>query len=238
MNWKFWEPEPTIKFKSVVGAYNVGPTIQLAKKVFPDWLKKQVAEKDVKFATCPGMFDLLQAGYIIPAWADMRIKANRAGTFVEVKGVPSNLAPSSMEIAVVKGLVHCDETVKPVVTKIPAPWALYCKKGYSVHALPALFHSPFLDKIFVYPGVVDSDSFATMNFIFTAKTAFEIDIYAGTPLLQIIPFKRETITAQVGKATEYEKDLFFHRFYTKMPQAYRKLFHKRKEYKLENLKYD
>jgi hypothetical protein len=232
----FFKTEPTVRFKAIAGAPNVSPLsrIERAVEVKPQWLLQQrdYEAKD-KFANCPGMVDWMQAGYIIPAWTDMRIRANKAGTIVSLHNKYAG-EPGPMNAALISGLPPVTDSVKLAVTKISSPWAIFAKAGYSAHVVPALYHSPFLGDLFVYPGTVDYDKFTTVNFIFTATRECDIEIPCGTPLLQVIPFKREPISAQTGKATERENDLHRYSFPTRVRAAYRKFFHQRKIYTLED----
>jgi hypothetical protein len=91
-------------------------------------------------------------------------------------------------------------------------------------------HSDFFDKIYVYPGIVDYEDFHVLNFIFSPLKECEFTIWAGTPLLQVIPYKRENITATVGKGDDEDRDSLLYKFLTRKPGTYRKLFHKRKKY--------
>jgi hypothetical protein len=224
------KPEPTIKFKCVEGAYHISTPVVEARRVIPEWMKPQIKNKDVKFARCPGMFDYAQVGYIIPAWCDIHIKVNKQGVMIRLDKVPKSLDSAKMDFKVVDGLAKVKDSGFKSVTKIPSPWSIQTKKGYSAYVVPAIFHSKFLDKLYVYHGVVDYDDFNVVNFPFTALEECEFTIWAGEPLLQIIPFKREDTTAEVGKASEEEKDLYNYRFYSTKPALYRKEFHKPKKY--------
>ena len=75
--------------------------------------------------------------------------------------------------------------------KIFTPWIVKTAPGYSV-----IFHSPLNDQneyFDVIPGVMDSDQFfPKLNFMIALKDkSFSGIIPAGTPLIQVIPFKRE-----------------------------------------------
>jgi hypothetical protein len=95
-------------------------------------------------------------------------------------------------------------------------------------------HPQFSDKIFVYPGVVDYDQFHSISFIFSAIKECEFVIPAGTPLLQIIPFKREKITAECGKTTEVERDEHIFAIPTRVVKNYyRRFLSERKSFKMK-----
>lgn len=230
-----WSTAPTIKIVSHMGAPYVSDitTIKLASSIKPDWLVKQKNNPPrERFVNCPGMDDHLQSGYLLCAWTDIHIKANLSGISVKLLN-DSGLKPEHMSPVVVTGIAKIASNVKLQVMKLPTPWCIFTKPGYSAQVLPAVFHSPFLDDIYVYPGVVDYDKFSTINFIFSALRECEIIIPAGTPLLQVIPFHRETITAEVGKATQLELDKHNYGFPTRIRAAYRKLFHQRKKFILK-----
>jgi len=231
---EFFNPRPTISFKSIFGAYNIPVPVVEARKVFPEWARSQLEAKEVKFVRCPGMFDLSQAGYLICAHADIHIKANKQGVIIRTN-VPPQLQPEELNHTVVAGLAPFKDSVKINAHKIPLPWGIFCKPGYSAYVLPALFHSPFLDKIYVYPGIVDYDTFPTVNLMISVLEECDFTIWAGTPLLQVMPYKREVITAECGKGTEEDKDKYHFTFYSKLPNLYKKKFHMRKQYTIKNI---
>jgi hypothetical protein len=75
--------------------------------------------------------------------------------------------------------------------KIFTPWIVKTAPGYSV-----IFHSPLNDQneyFDVVPGVMDSDRFfPKLNFMIALKDKnFNGIIPVGTPLVQVVPFKRE-----------------------------------------------
>ena len=228
--------ESTIRFVPHVGApeCSVMTVIKLAKDIKPVWMEEQkLNDPKDRFVQCPGMDDLYRAGYIIPAWTDITIKANKAG--ISVKFFNGSMgAAYPMEPKLVKNIVEADKNVKFSPTKLAAPWSIFTKSGYSALVLPATFHFPFMRDIFIYPGIVDYDNFTTINIIFTALRECEIFIPAGTPLLQIIPYKREVITGETASKNQKDYDKHEYGFPTRVRSAYRKFFHKKKVYKLIN----
>lgn len=232
---KLIEPEPHIRFKCTEGGYYLGTPVVETRRVIPDYVKKQVnTYKENKFARCPGMFDLSQAGYLVKAHVDIHIKATKQGVVIKMD-CHERMRPSKMEFEIVEGMVKFAEGMKPAVWKIPLPWAVFMKKGYSAQVLPASMHFPFVDKMYIYPGVVDYDDFHSINLIFSITEECEFTIWAGTPILQVIPFKREEFSAVCGKATEWECDKLRFGFYSRQRNFYRKMFHKKKPYRIKQL---
>lgn len=214
MNWKFWKKDlPDIQFADVTRiAYTMHP-IELAKDVKPHFYNHQMATYGkYLFAHCPGMIDLAQYGYIIPAWDDIHIISNKAGTSVYLGGSKKRQspfqAPRPMDPKISDGIFkpEYDGLAQPV--HLGCPWAVVVrKKNISAFILPATYHSPFLDDLYVYPGVADYGKFTTVNFIFAAKRECRLTIKAGTPLLHVVPFEANGIRAGFGPANDYEKDM-------------------------------
>lgn len=231
----WFKPKAQIRFRMVNGGYHVMTPVVPARSVLPYWLAKQVRDKNVKFVRCPGMHDMSQQGYLITAWTDIHIKANGQGMMVDMPVLHDNsLKPQSMDFGVVDGLAPIREGVEKHVIKLPGPWGIWTAKGYSAYVLPAVSHSPFLDRLHVYGGIVDYEKFHTVNFIFSALTPCEFVIPMGTPLLQVIPFKNEPYHAIVGKATPDERDQHEFSFKTRVTGAYRRLFHQKKTFTIED----
>jgi hypothetical protein len=237
MSW-FKKDTPKFRFKSFIGDFSVATPVTTASSIRTPWMKKQ--DKDHKFQKCPGMLDYANAGYIITAHADIHIKANKVAcnVIVESAHLPPHegemLIPRPFDFKIVEGLAPIQDGVVKWAGKIPLPWSVQADKGWSGYTMPALVHSNFLDKIFVYPGVVDYDNFHTLNFVFSPIKECEFTIPAGTPLLQIIPFKREKVfAAECGKATEKEKDKHLFNTASRLSHYYRKFLSSKKQYTME-----
>lgn len=229
---KIFKPEPILRFTSTDGAHHVSYPVLPAKLTKAEWLTEQVRQKNVRFAKCPGMHDYFQQGFIIRAWADIHIRATKHSVSVLIDNCPQVLQPVEMEFAVVDGIAPIGDVAKRVI-KLHAPWAIFAKDGYSANVIPALLHSPFLDKLFVYPGTVDYENFHVCNFIFSPLEECELTIWAGTPLLQVIPFKRELVTATCGASTPDDLDRRYFSFRSKRPGLYRREFQQRKHIQMK-----
>lgn len=83
-------------------------------------------------------------------------------------------------------------------------------------------------------GIVDSDDFSLPfnMFLKLRDPNFEGMIPAGTPFLQIIPFKREEWVSSLGGEAERKKHLSdVHKFQRVFFDRYKKFFWNKKEYK-------
>lgn len=110
-------------------------------------------------------------------------------------------------------------------------WAIKTPKGYST-----LFVQPFHRESFftILPGIVDTDKYtAPVNFPFVINDPeFEGLIPKGTPIAQVIPFKRESWDMKMGGQKELEEQTNISRqLNTKFFDRYKTMFRSNKEYK-------
>jgi hypothetical protein len=228
------DTSPMITFKCDVPGYEIGQPVKRAMDIKPDWLTNQIkyAEKNGthKFSACPGMHDYYRTGYIITAWEDFEIIVDEETANINIgTGSQFPCKPfQRMDYSVVAGSANIDEDINHHALKLICPWKVFTKPGYSAFVMPALYHSPFLRDLFLYPGINDYDVFHTINVMFSPLRKMHVKIYAGTPLLHIIPYKRENITADVGYITQQESGKADFTFRTNAPGFYRKWIHKKK----------
>jgi predicted membrane-bound spermidine synthase len=111
------------------------------------------------------------------------------------------------------------------------PWSIKTPAGYSV-----LFIQPMhRESIFtILPGIVDTDQYnAPVNFPFVLNNIqFEGLIPAGTPIAQVIPFKRESWEMKIGTQEDLEnQNKTTIRLRTRFFDSYKSQFRQLKEYK-------
>lgn len=214
----------------------------LAKDLKPLKTHQEQKFSEYTFPGCPGMHDYSRMGYIIPAWTNFHIKANKAGTVGFAGSTPPDQQkrataagqPMPMDKRITDGLHEIRDGVNHEILNFPSAWKIFShRKDLSMLILPAFFHSTFLDDLYVYPGVVDYNGFHTINFICSPKRACHIEIKAGDPILHVIPFLNvKDIVADYGIPTKMENDStkivkWFHE-----NNFYRKFYMIRKKYKL------
>jgi hypothetical protein len=112
------------------------------------------------------------------------------------------------------------------------PWGIRTPKGYSILILPPLHREK---EIFtILPGIVDTDKYySEINFVFVVNDPNFVGLIPqGTPIAQIIPFKRDSWNMKIGnkddikmreKVNELLSGVFFNR--------YKKMFWTKKEYR-------
>jgi hypothetical protein len=210
-----------------------------ASSFLPEWYKKTQPyldnKKEVFFNSgtkstikkCIPVFDALTAGYIIPTYCDLWVKKNENGDIVYTTS--SNINIEFHPIQQAPYHPHMNQHPYP---KWANPWSIKTPKGYSSLFIPPVHGGN--EYFQIIEGFVDTDTYNyAINFPFVLKDPnFEGMIPAGTPMVQVIPIKRDSWTIKQGK----EKDIkisFEH--FTKLSSLffdrYKRLFWQRKEYK-------
>ncbi len=209
-----------------------------ASKFIPDWYKnldsyvngeKKPTGQGTSAATakrCMPIFDAITAGYIIVSPADVFISQRDGMPYYEwsnyglIQFHPKEQAPE-----------HPHRKGLEAFPKWSNHWAIKTPKGYStMFVQPFHRESPFT----ILPGVVDTDTYtAPVNFPFTLNDPkFEGIIPAGTPIAQVIPFKRESWEMKQGTQKDFvEQNQVSTLLQSKFFDRYKSLFRANKEYK-------
>jgi hypothetical protein len=210
----------------------------LARKLLPEWYKnlesylngkKKPDGKGGQTGTikkCVPVFDAITAGYLILSPADVYVSQKEGAPFYEwanyglITFHPVEQAPE-----------HPNKNGHIAYPKWMNPWAVKTPRGYS-----CLFTAPkHRDNVFtILDGIVDTDNYsAPVNFPFVLNdVTFEGLIPAGTPIAQVIPFKRDSFELEIGKIADLElANKVTHKLKTKFFDSYKTQFWTRKEYK-------
>lgn len=191
-----------------------------AKFSLPDWYKKtstyvpdevlnEIGVRDplhpVKgsIKQCMPVFDALTLGYILHSPADLVITQQDGQPFYEWYGKTIPLGWHPKQQAESHPLANTE-----VMPKWLNPWGIQTPEGYSCLFTHPLHRDdlPFT----TFAGVVDTDNYvAAVALPFALKNPkFEGYIPAGTPICQVIPFKREKWGMSFG--TEEDKKIAIH----------------------------
>ena len=214
--------------------------VQRAKDVKPASFEVQKKKHGKHlFAHCPGMINYADLGYIIPAWIDMHILANKAGVAHYIggpnRGDNGYKNARDMNPDFLDGIVETEDGVPPKALLYASPWGIFGNGNISALVMPALYHSTFLDDLYVVPGIVDYEKFHTVNFICMPKRRCEVHIKAGDPLLHVIPFWNKDMRAGYGPGEDYQVDSHNVQIKTEEAQYYRKYMALKKKFDLEKI---
>lgn len=219
-----------------------------ASKNIPDWYKKQPSYGDDEeklmltggsastVKRCMPVFDIMNSGYIIYMPCDVFVDA----TNPEKLKWSIPLAASQMKKDLVSS--HSPEQVShyPLKTsqyhkelfRIMPFWSIGTEKGYSCMLVQPFHSDPLPFRVF--GGIVDTDHFiADGHYSLQIEKDFKGVIERGTPIVQVIPFKRENYKMELMSPEESNKALVLQRLQirSRFKNFYRDHMRQPKEYK-------
>ena len=187
---------------------------------------------------CVPFLDSMTAGYIIPCPFDIHINvvdsSDGPNLFMSWNYEDYDFLLSHNTLQLGDHPVTKDKLPGGKVWKIMNPWHIETPPGYSCLFVNPLNHSS-LDLNF-FSGIVDTDTYNDkVNFPFLWTGDFgERVIKKGTPLIQIIPFKRENWSSSVNSLTPTIQSKFSwqaKKVKSLLVDGYRKYFWTKKKFK-------
>jgi hypothetical protein len=171
-----------------------------ARDSLPDWYKSaesyinnvkhhsMVNGSYVTTATikkCMPVFDVMTSGYLISAWDDIHISVEDSGITYSIES--EILAEHNTKQGQGHPSIH---PADDLVAKFINPWGIHTPEGYSCLFIPPAHRENIIS---IMPAIVDTDSYhLAVHFPFTlTRRDFSGVISKGTPLVQVIPFKRD-----------------------------------------------
>jgi hypothetical protein len=178
------------------------------------------------FKRCIPMLDVLTAGYIIPLHSDIEVAQDNNSPVIIWSLNRPVIEPHV--VSRVNGL-EIPEGYSKSVFKYMTSWIIKTPPGYS-----ALITHPFGYKNLPFQsfsGIVDSDTFhGDINTPFVLKENFSGLIPKGTPMMQVIPFKREDWKHEITMGTVFEREKIYNILTSKIHSGYKKIFRSPKSY--------
>lgn len=187
-----------------------------AKSIVPEWYKKSnrfrkgntyTMEDDnaTDIKSCIPFFDALTSGYIQRTWFDIQVDSDEEHAKLKWKFDAHNTFATRAEDTAKRMTKPFYSTKDHFIFHYP--YSIITPPGYST-----LFTNPFnqFDSPFTaLTGIVDTDTLITNgNYpIFVRKNFFGI-VPSGTPILQMIPFKRDSWKSFVEDFKFFEHDLY------------------------------
>jgi hypothetical protein len=209
-----------------------------ATKNIPDWYKRtsnRIGEKKEPSSVptikkCVPVFDAMSMGYYLVTSADVYVKQTDDGPeYIQSQ----NSAYQTIDFRahpLMQASKHPDSLGLQVFPKWINSWAIKTPKGYStLFVAPMHNPNPYFE---AFPGCVDTDTYsAPVNFPFQLKDPkFEGLIPAGTPIVQVIPFKRDEWKSVISNDVEPVNKIVS-KLNSQMFDRYKRLFWSRKEYR-------
>lgn len=171
-----------------------------AQSALPEWYKEAQSYMDnakhhiningvnVTTATvkkCMPVFDVTTSGYLICAWDDIRIRVEDGIITYDIDS--QILGHHNPKQAQGHPSIHASDDL---VAKFINPWGIHTPDGYSCLFMPPAHRDNIIS---ILPGIVDTDTYhLAVHFPFVlTKRDFNGVIPKGTPLVQVIPVRRD-----------------------------------------------
>lgn len=184
--------------------------------------------KDVTVKWCNPFGDALGAGYYIFLENEIQVRPGDQGPELTWQRGGQGFISSHSQGQIDLKIVPKGFSKDPL--KFSNYYGIKTPKGYSVlftHPLnrPEL---PFL----TLSGIVDTDTYHNaVNFPFLLREDFDGEIAAGTPIAQVIPFKRESWQLEVAEYDEIRVEATRANYLRHFSRPYKRLHWFRKEWK-------
>jgi len=146
---------------------------------------------------CMPILDVLSAGYLMTTQVDLFTKIEN-GTRIWYWAANATPEIESVQLHSAEQVTGLPKLIpNKKAYKLDSPWGIRTPKGYSTLFLPPLYRDAPIFEIFA--GIVDTDNFQVpVNHPFyLLDENFEGLIPHGTPLAQVIPFKRDSWESKV-----------------------------------------
>lgn len=238
------DDEVSINFLCSEDFYDVFDRPQPASKFLPEYYKDMPSlsagtferpvfngsgEPSQTMKKCMPVLDSMSAGYIIPVVTD--IYCENSGDFGKTFTWPVDnfQAVQSHPEGQFPGLPIPEEYDDIAAYKFLNPWQIVTPPGYSCLFVQPMWHYdlPF----HIFPGVVDTDEHpVAVNFPFLIRRNFEGYIRRGTPMVQVIPFKRDSFVSSAGVRPASE-DKRWQRAKTQFSNNYKDFFRSPKSFR-------
>jgi len=224
-----------IKFSCEAHLLGAIPNPVPAIKAAPNYFKSIKPQFDNHPANgtvkrCVPFIDALSAGFIIPMWCDMYVFARNGEITVDF---PLNFAQretlSSHDAVQIPKHPLASKPYGNMPMKLINPWVVETEPGISCIFTPPLNHME--TRLKLLDGVVDTDTYynnINFPFLWTGGDG-EFLIQKGTPLVQVIPFRREVHDLEISATDLDRKSAVNSILGTKIKNKYRdELWHGKK----------
>jgi hypothetical protein len=189
-----------------------------SNKFIPEWYRKlpQFTDKSNTVKRCPGIMKYLTHGYIVRTWLDVTIHTDVKHNNIKIEYTEDfrnigrknvfNYFQTSPPITLMNEGTFGDPNPFPDNTfkrilKWQLGWHAQAPKGFDIWFAPLQYH--FNPNFTATIGMMDSRITEQLNIqVLWHPTESEVYIPAGTPLVQLIPVRREEIDHEIL----YDKD--------------------------------
>jgi hypothetical protein len=179
---------------------------------------------------CVPFLDALSAGFVIPMWCDVYVFARNGELSIDFPpNFPQDGTLGTHGSVQIPKHPLANKPYGNMPMKWINPWVIETEPGVSCIFTPPLNHMETRFKLL--DGVVDTDTYynnINFPFLWTGGDG-EFFIAKGTPLVQVIPFRRESHDLEISETDQDRKRTIQSTLGTKMKNGYRdELWHGKK----------
>jgi len=218
-----WWSKPKIEFMCREEDFGAIAKPVPASKAIPDWYKGMTPADTGKgvytFKRCVPALEALSAGWIIPVPADIIVTVSEDGTAIDTEVRYTKPLISSHIPIQMKG----SPWAKRPVIKIETQWCVRTSPGWS-----CLYTKPMNTQSDLEPfsGIIETDTYnqpVVIPLCLSLPDGVHV-IEKGTPLVQVIPFRRERLASKIRASTQAERAAVLVQYNAVLSQAgwYRK----------------
>lgn len=200
-------------FSNVEGVADLYPIYE-AKQYKPQWIKtaidhhKSIKQGEQSILRCPGIFDVMKRGFIVPMWYDVKITTDPAKTGFAWEIASSEFQRmTEMEVitthgnGILQNLPQRNDRLREIV-KINVPW--HVKSPVPLMFMPIPYTDDFDFESTI--GLLEPWKSDELNAqLYWRKLEGTRLLKAGTPLYQLIPLTNEDVEFEVRDANEDDK---------------------------------
>ena len=196
-----------IKFALYPDVYDINPPLP-TKNYLPDWYKntsrfyntekENIIDHGKTFKVCMPFTDAMISGYTFELWQDLYIVDDE--NFPRIGWKDNSFQVLGTRESEQGGNMGFPQGYWDIHYALAHPLYIQTPPGYSILVTQPFnrFDLPFM----ALTGIVDSDKepFFPGNYSMFLKKGFSGEVKAGTPLLQIIPFKRDDWESEIDNS--------------------------------------
>ena len=189
-------------YSTVPGLPDLFPIVN-AKEAMPAWAKaardSYIKKKKQSIGgmnhvyQCPGIFDLLNQGYVVPMWHDVIINTNGDPDSFNWTVPTSDLADLTPEVNLIEPQSNGIGAIMPIkpwslntLIKVNTPWRVVAPRGVKLLMLPIAYPDRFEFESSI--GILNPGHSNEINIqLYYNVQKGDVMIKAGTPLAHIIP---------------------------------------------------
>lgn len=159
------------------------------KSSWPEWFKSPLIAKQGTIVSCKGVQDYLQIGITVPLWCDVEVfQVGMNDMRTRTSDVAFHTDQFGGDMTDGCPIAQGREMEDAGWPKIVSPYLYKTAPGYSTMVLPVAYEPD--PRYQVLPAIIHTDFYHNINVVLRVMGKDPFVIKAGTPIYQLVVFKR------------------------------------------------